>query len=136
MAGQIATDRNDPAQQQSALLPIALFVVAKVIFHTFMNSHYGFHRDELALLDDARRLAWGYVAYPPLTPFFGRLSLMLFGTSLAGFRLIASVAAAIAPISLAASSLMQYVSFDYLWYVLLAYFVVRLSRGGDPRWWL
>ena len=40
----------------------------------------GFHRDELATLDDARHLAWGYVAYAPVTPFFARLSLTLFGT--------------------------------------------------------
>jgi len=38
----------------------------------------------------------GYVAYPPITPLFGRLSLILFGTSLAGFRLFAAVAQAIA----------------------------------------
>lgn len=142
---------------------LLLLAALKLAFHVSTNGHYGFHRDELATLDDARHLAWGFVAYPPLTPFFGRLSLMLFGTSLAGFRffaalaqsvafvvtglmakrlgasggaLIAAFAAAIAPISLAASSLMQYVSFDYLWYVLLAYFVVRLADDGDSRWWL
>jgi hypothetical protein len=146
------------------VLLLLVLAAAKLAFHVATDNHYGFHRDELALLDDARRLAWGYVAYPPLTPFFGRLSLMLFGTSLAGFRffaalaqsvafvvtgltaralgagrggmVIAAVAAAIAPISLAASSLMQYVSFDYLWFVLMAYFVVRLARDGDPRWCL
>ena len=42
-----------------------------------INRQYGFHRDELAVIDDARHLAWGYVAYPPITPFFGRLSLIL-----------------------------------------------------------
>jgi hypothetical protein len=146
------------------VLLLLVLAAAKLAFHVATDNQYGFHRDELALLDDARHLAWGYVAYPPLTPFFGRLSLMLFGTSLAGFRffaalaqsvafvvtgltakalgagrggmVIAAIAAAIAPISLAASSLMQYVSFDYLWFVLMAYFVVRLSRDGDPRWWL
>src|SRR5438552_16044070 len=57
---------------------------------------YGFHRDELATLDDARHLAWGYVAYPPVTPFFGRLALSLFGTTLVGFRFFAAVAEAAA----------------------------------------
>jgi hypothetical protein len=47
---------------------------------------YSFQRDELQTLDDARHLAYGYVAYPSLTPLFGRLSLTLFGTSLRGFR--------------------------------------------------
>ena len=36
---------------------------------------------------------------------------------------IAAAATAVAPISLGASALFQYVSFDYLWFVLLAYFV-------------
>ena len=49
---------------------------------------------------------------------------------------IAAAATAIAPISLGASALFQYVSFDYLWFVLLAYFVIRLIRSEDPRWWL
>jgi hypothetical protein len=67
-----------------ALMSIALAVV---LVHIVTNGHYGFHRDELATLDDARYLAWGYVAYPPVTPFFGRLSLELFGLSVTGARL-------------------------------------------------
>ena len=48
-----------------------------VILHTLTNGQYGFHRDELATLDDARYLAWGYVAYPPVTPFIARMALEL-----------------------------------------------------------
>src|SRR5262249_15050658 len=130
--------------------------------HLRTGNYYGFHRDELATLDDARHLAWGYIAYPPITPFFARLSLALFGTSLVGFRFFAAVAQAIAvvltglmardmgggrgaqlvaaaasiPFGLAAGALMQYVSFDYLCWVLTAYCVVRLLASEDPRWWL
>src|SRR5436189_4718343 len=162
MAGQIATDRNDPAQQRCALFLIALFVVAKVIFHTFVNTHYGFHRDELATLDDARHLAWGYVAYPPVTPFFGWISLKLFGTSLTGFRFFAAVSTSVAivltglmaralggktgtqalagsaaiPFALSTGTLMQYVSFDYLVWVVCSYFFILLCKSRDPRWWL
>jgi hypothetical protein len=135
---------------------------ATVVIHLITGTRYGFHRDELATLEDARHLAWGYIAYPPITPFFGRLSLVLFGTSLTGFRFFAAIAEAIAvvltglmardlggrrysqlvaataalPFCLIGGSLMQYVSFDYLCWVLAAYFVVRLLRTGDPRWWL
>ncbi|HUI42381.1 MAG TPA: glycosyltransferase family 39 protein, partial [Terriglobia bacterium] len=102
------------------------------------------------------------VAYPPLTPFFGRLSLELFGTSLAGFRFFAALAeavavvlagliahelggrrgaqlvaaAAAAPFFLLGGAMMQYVSFDYLAWVLTAYFAVRLLKSEDPRWWI
>src|SRR5262249_28935218 len=111
---------------------------------------------------DARHLAWGYVAYPPVTPFFARLSLELFGTSLRGFRLFAAIAEAAAvvltasmarrlgggrwaqitsalaalPFCIGGGALMQYVSFDYLCWVLVAYLTVRLLESDDPRWWL
>src|SRR3977135_2928090 len=133
-----------------------------VIVHLAVGQRYGIHRDELATLDDARHLAWGYVAYPPITPFFARISLTLFGTSLVGFRLFAALAQAIAvvltglmareiggsrgaqlvaaaaaiPFCLIAGALMQYVSFDCLLWILTAYFVVRLLKSEDPRWWL
>jgi 4-amino-4-deoxy-L-arabinose transferase-like glycosyltransferase len=45
-------------------------------------------------------------------------------------------AAAPLPFCLIAGSLMQYVSFDYLFWTATAYFVVRLIKSGDHRWWL
>src|ERR1700686_4192487 len=133
-----------------------------ILVHALTGDRYGFQRDELATLDDARHLAWGYVAYPPVTPLFARLSLLLFGTSLAGFRFFASLAEAVAvvltglmarelggnrgaqlvaaaaalPFCIGGGALMQYVSFDYLCWVLTAYFVLRLLMSGNPRWWL
>jgi 4-amino-4-deoxy-L-arabinose transferase-like glycosyltransferase len=163
-------DRNiprtaTPDAAQSFVVDAALLIClafATVVIHLITGTRYGFHRDELATLEDARHLAWGYIAYPPITPFFGRLSLALFGTSLTGFRIFAAVAEAVAvvltglmardlggrryaqlvaaaaalPFCLVGGSLMQYVSFDYLCWVLMAYFVVRLLRTEDPRWWL
>src|SRR5215475_8741598 len=70
---------------------VALAVV-RVVLHTATNGKYGFHRDELQTLDDARHLDWGFVAYPPITPLIGRLELVLFGTSLIGFRVFAAIA--------------------------------------------
>lgn len=141
---------------------LSYIAVATVVVHVLTGWRYGFHRDELATLDDARHLAWGYIAYPPITPFFGRISLILFGTSLSGFRFFAAVAqagavlltglmaremgarrsaqlvAALAavPACLGGGALMQYVSFDYFFWVLAAYFMVRLLKSGDARWWL
>ena len=143
------------------LVLLALFLI---LLHTLTNGQYGFHRDELATLDDARYLAWGYVAYPPVTPFIARVALELFGPSLVGVRffcalalaiamvptglmarelggrrfaqVVAALAAAIAPTALSEGNFFQYVSFDYLWWVLAAYLMIRLLKSQDPRWWL
>lgn len=143
---------------------LILLALARLVIHSITNGQYGFHRDELAVLDDARNLAWGYVAYPPVTPLIARAALELFGPSLIGVRffsalaqcaamvlagmmtrelgggrsaqVIAALAVAIAPISLIQGALFQYVSFDYLWWVLIAYLTIRLRKSENPRWWL
>jgi 4-amino-4-deoxy-L-arabinose transferase-like glycosyltransferase len=148
------------ASDTGILVVSALSVVA---LHTATNGQYGFHRDELATIDDARFLSWGYV-YPPITPFVARVSLTLFGASMIGLRLFAALAVGIAmvltglmareiggrrPAQLLAAwaaavagpavsfgHLFQYVSFDYLWWVLAAWVTVRLLKSGDQRWWL
>lgn len=143
------------------LLMLVTIAAGTVVVHLLAGGYYGFHRDELATLDDARHLAWGYVAYPPVTPFFARLSLILFGTSLVGFRFFAFIVEAIAvvltglmarelggrrgaqavaataalPFCIIGGAIMQYVSFDYLFWVLTAYFVIRLLKSDDARWW-
>jgi hypothetical protein len=144
-------------------LAILMALAAAVLsIHLLTGGRYGFHRDELATLDDARHLAWGYVAYPPVTPFFGWISLRLFRASLTGFRFFAGVSVSLAvvltglmarelggktgaqalaasatiPFALGAGSLMQYVSFDYLAWVACSYFFIRLCKSRDPRWWL
>ncbi len=143
---------------------LILLALALLVLHTLTNGQYGFHRDELATLDDARYLAWGYVAYPPVTPFIARVALELFGPSLVGVRffcalamsvalvltglmarelggsrlaqIVAALAAAIAPAALSEGNFFQYISFDYLWWVLIAYLMIRLLKSENPRWWL
>ena len=95
MSGHVVPEHPTKGRRADLWLLIAI-AAATVVAHWLTGGRYGFHRDELATLDDARHLAWGYVAYPPVTPFFGWLSLHLFGTSLAGFRFFASLADAIA----------------------------------------
>ena len=143
---------------------LLLIAASFLILHVAAGGRYGFQRDELATLEDALHLAAGYVAYPPITPFVGRISLELFGTSLRGFRffaalaqavitvlgglmarelggkrfaqVVAALAVAISPVSLASGNLMQYVAFDYLFWVLTAYLVIRLLRTENPRLWV
>src|SRR6516162_8783745 len=67
---------------------------AVMLLHILTNGRYGFHRDELQFLSDARHLAWGYVSYPPFTPFVERIGLTVFGLSLVGLRLASVLAQA------------------------------------------
>ena len=148
----------------SDLAVLALWATALVVLHTVTNGQYGFHRDELATVDDSRHLEWGYVAYPPVTPFLARVAFGLFGPSLVGLRFIAAVAlglvliltgmmardlgggrqaqvvaalaAAIGGIAFSGGTLFQYVSFDYLCWVAAAYFMVHLLASDNPRWFL
>src|SRR6266849_11203358 len=66
------------------------------VAHIATNGRYGFHRDELQFLSDARHLDWGFVAYPPFTPFVERIGLEIFGVSLVGLRLFSVIAQAMA----------------------------------------
>ena len=158
----LAQSREQRSTWTSDTAILTYLAIATIAVHVITGSQYGFQRDELATLEDARHLAWGYVAYPPVTPFFGRLSLELFGTSLRGFRFFAALAEAAAvvitglmarllgggrwaqimaamaavPFCLGGGALMQYVSFDYLCWVLTAYFTLRLLKSEEPRWCL
>ena len=89
----VTREGRSPLLSDTALL--VYVALATVIIHLVIGNRYGWHRDELATLEDARHLAWGYPAYPPVAPFFGRISLELFGLSVRGFRFFAGVAQAI-----------------------------------------
>jgi hypothetical protein len=150
----------------SAPLAWQVWAVASAIaiLHLLTNSRYGLHRDELQFLSDALHPAKGYVAYPPFTPLIERLALALFGLSLTGLRLfsvlaqcaaivitglmageleggklaqtLAALAAALSPLALFEGTEFQYTSFDYLWWTLTAFCVLRLLRSQNPRWFL
>jgi hypothetical protein len=152
------------SQSRPARAILIGIATAVALLHMLTNGRYGFHRDELQFLSDARHLDWGFVAYPPLTPFLEHIGLALFGVSLVGLRLFsvlaqaaaliatcimardlgggrlaqftAALAVALSPLPLFNGTEFQYTSFDFLWWVLIACFVIRLLRTEDPRWWI
>jgi hypothetical protein len=159
-----AESRASCAQPQIAFIPLLAIAVAITLLHILTNGRYGFHRDELQFLSDARHLDWGFVAYPPVTPFLEHIGLALFGVSMVWLRMFsvlaqagaivvtglmalelggrdlaqiaAAVSVALSPLPLFQGTEFQYSSFDYLWWVLAAYFVLRCLNSGNPRWWL
>src|ERR1700728_5135300 len=88
--------RQSPSQAvttTASALPVLIAIAAVVTaLHLFTNGRYGFHRDELQFLSDARHLDWGFVSYPPFTPFVEHIGLALFGLSLVGLRLFSVIA--------------------------------------------
>ncbi|MFZ0806179.1 MAG: glycosyltransferase family 39 protein [Candidatus Sulfotelmatobacter sp.] len=152
-------ERGEERVETTILLGIA--GVAALV-HVATNGRYGFHRDELQTLSDALHMDWGFVAYPPFTPLVERVGMALFGHSLMGLRLFsviaqaavifvaglmayelgggrlaqvtAAVCVALAPLAIFQATEFQYSTFDYLWWVLIAYFVIRLLKSEDARW--
>ena len=158
--------RSNPADapQRTTLFILLGLALVYLLLHLLSNGQYGFHRDELAVWDDARHLAWGYVAYPPLTPFLAHVSMALFGDSLTAFRVpaalaqslamlltgliahelggrrmaqvVAALAVACVPLSMLQGSMLMYVGIEYLWVVAVVWMLLRIANGGDARWWL
>jgi hypothetical protein len=158
----IAHDAGGSARSDT--LAVLAIAVGMAVIHVATNGRYGFHRDELQVLSDARHMDWGFVPYPPFTPFMERVGLSMFGLSLVGLRIFSVIANAAAifftglmarelgggrmaqvtaTLAIALSTLpmfegteFQYTTYDYLWWVLIAYFVIRLLKTENPRWWL
>ncbi len=144
------------------LLLLAACAASLLVIHFAMGNGYGFHRDELQFLFDARHLQWGYVAFPPLTSFCARIAIALFGISPQVLRIPAAIAnavsllltgliarelggrrtaqllalAALFPACLLFSSLLQYNTFDMLAWLTVSFFATRLLRTADLRNWL
>jgi 4-amino-4-deoxy-L-arabinose transferase-like glycosyltransferase len=141
---------------------LSIFAALILVAHFYIGNGYGFHRDELQFLDDARHLQWGFTAYPPLTAFCGRIAIALFGISPQVFRLPAAIVnccslvltgliarelggrrpaqvvalAATFALALAFSSVLQYNTFDLFAWCVLVFFTARVLRIGDERYWI
>jgi hypothetical protein len=150
-----------PLRADAAVLAVFAFPIL-LTFNLLAGNQYGFHRDELQFLDDARHLHWGFVAYPPLTAFAGRLAIALIGISPKIFRLPAALTNAVSlilagliarelggrraaqiltlfaclPLAIAFSSVLQYNTFDLFAWSLTVFFTARLLRTHDPRNWI
>ena len=157
-------DRSLASTTRRATALLIAIAASFALIHILTNGRYGFDRDELQFLSDARHLDWGFVAYPPFTPFIERIGFSLFGLSLVGLRLFSVLAQAIVivvsglmardlggnrlaqvttALSVGLSGLpiivatdFQYTSFSYLWWTLVCWFTIRLLKSENPRWWI
>jgi MFS family permease len=146
-------------------IAIVLYVaLVRIVLYFVAGPHYGYFRDELYYLACGEHPAWGYVDQPPLIGWTAWLLQHTIGTSLWALRLLpalagaatiilagllahelggrrwamflASLAALMAPVSLALSHLFTMNAFDPLLWTAIAYLVVRIAKTGSQRLWL
>ena len=144
--------------------PWLVLGVASLAIHLIFNAGYGIFRDELYFIVSGDRLAWGYVDQPPLIPLLASWSHALFGNFLVGFRLVHALAlSATVALSaefarsvgggrfaqwlaglcvlcgaqfLAIGLLFTTDTFQPLTWLACGWFLVRLAKSGDERWWI
>jgi hypothetical protein len=143
---------------------IALLALFKLAVHFSTNTNYELHRDAYLYLAQSDHLAWGYMSIPPAIAVIGRLTQLLFGDSVFSIRLfpaligaasvviiglivkemggkrwaigLAGAAFILSPAFLRSNSLFQPVSFDQFFWLLSGYFIVKLLRTQNPKFWI
>jgi hypothetical protein len=146
-----------------------LFACIKFVFHVITNlwqAHlgWGYFRDEPYYILCGQHLDWGYVDHGPVVALQARLAVLLFGKSLAGIRMFASLAGAakilligllarqlgagaigqvvamtaalFCPEFLAVDSYLSMNVFEPVFWMTAAMSIVQLLKGGSRYWWL
>jgi Dolichyl-phosphate-mannose-protein mannosyltransferase len=163
----VAAERA-PTEARTDLPPVArsAFVVAgaKLAFLLAIAGVWGIHRDEFYYLAGGRRLDWGYVDHPILTPLLYRVDSTLFGSSQFGLHVVAALVAAalvlvgallarelgggrkaqtiaavgvaLAPFFVGTSHFLSTVSVDILMWSIGLLLFTRLLRTHDTRLWV
>lgn len=141
---------------------ILIFVCIKIGLNLLAISHFGFHRDEFLHLVLADHLAWGYKEVPPFIALIAKISLSLFGNSVAAARIfptlcaglivlltglitvelggkrfaiaLACLALIFSPAFAASDYLFQPVVFDQLWWVLAVWLLLRYANTSSASY--
>lgn len=137
---------------------------ATLLFFLATAPGYGYFRDELYYLANARHLGWGYVDHPPMIGWVAAAVRATLGDSLLAVRsvpalcaaatvwvvgatagrlgggrfaqILAALAVLAAPVFLALFSFLSMNALDLLIQAVLWWLAVRLLAGADPRLWL
>lgn len=143
---------------------LGALVLIKLLIHGATGGNYELHRDAFLYLAMGDHPAFGYVSVPPFTPLLafllnsleadsifwvrllpalsGAASLLVIGLLVKEFGgrtwavLIAGLAFLLSPAFLRSNLLFQPVSFNQFFWLLSAYFIVKMLRRNHPRYWL
>ena len=143
---------------------LAGLALARLLLQFAGIRHYGFFRDELYYMACGEHLAWGYVDQPPLIAGIAWLVRHTLGSSLVAIRMLPALAGAavvfltgvlarefgggrfaqflaavsifLAPAYLAFDSFLSMNAFEPLFWLVCAWIVIRIVKGGSPKLWL
>ena len=163
-AAVAAAEARDTSSFPSGTAIVLCVASIRIVLYLIAAPNYGYFRDELYYLACGEHPAWGYVDQPPLIAWVACLLQHTIGTSLWALRLLpaiagaativlagllaqelggrrwamflSSLAALMAPISLAFSQLFTMNAFDPLLWTAIAYLIVRLAKSGNQTLWL
>jgi len=143
---------------------VYLASAASLLVHFSVSDRYGPFRDELYYIACGHHLAFGYIDQPPFVAVVARVSALLFGNTLPGFRFlpalalaylvlltawltrelgggrlaqtVSAVTVALAPLYVAFGSFLSMNAFEPLFWVGCACILVRILHRGNDRLWL
>jgi hypothetical protein len=143
-------------------LLILAFIALKVTLNLLANTHFGLQRDELLYVVLGEHLDWGFKEVPPFIPLLARLSSVFFGNSLFATRLISTIfggliiwftgrivrefgggrfaislaclALIFSPVFAASDYLFEPVVYDQLWWVLMAWLLIRYVKTSSIKY--
>ncbi len=143
---------------------IVLFALMKFSIQMMINVSSGLHRDEYLYLSFHEHPDWGYFSVPPMIGVFSYLIYWLSDApafmvrlfpALAGAAtvfvsgmmvmeaggkrfavILASSAYIMSSVFIRVNGLFQPVSFDVLFWLLSAFFILRMMNRNDPKFWI
>lgn len=141
---------------------IIVLSLIKLLIHLITNTNYNFHRDEYLYLALGNYLSWGFMEIPPFIAIIAKI-VHIFGANLFITRLfpaligsitvfllgvmvrdlggkkwaqaLACIAFILSPGFLRSNTLFQPVSFNQFWWFLSAFFIVKLIKFENVKYW-
>ncbi len=158
---EISRFRINLSSSTTVLILLSLF---KLFLLIVFAGNYGIFRDEYYYIECSKHLDWGYVDQPPFNALLLLISRSIFGESIFGIRIFAylagsltifisgliarelgggkyaqflsALAAIFAGVLLGGSSYYSMNAFDYLFASLMFYYLIRLIKTDNPKYWI
>lgn len=155
--------KSEPRPLPALIIALSLInLIVHLVTTGFFS--YGIFRDELYYLACTNRLDLGYVDHPPFSIYFLSVWKWLFGDSMFSIRLIPAIISSLTlfmlgiftkrlgggraaisiamlsymftPIFLGMNTIFSMNTFDFLFWITSAYFLLRIVQENNPKLWL